>query len=66
MPNRVKILKEKFSQSVGLPFAELLPESEINESIQELNIKYHQRIFSPVVTIWAFLSQVLDVDKSCQ
>ncbi|WP_422665659.1 IS4 family transposase [Anabaena sp. PCC 7938] len=66
MPNRVKILKEKFSQSVGLPFAELLPESVINESIQELNLKYHQRIFSPVVRIWAFLSQVLDVDKSCQ
>jgi len=29
-------------------------------------IKYRQRLFDPFVTIWVFLSQVLDPDKSCQ
>lgn len=63
--NRVKILKEKFSTSLGLPFEEILPESTIVQVINELNIKYRRRLFDPIVTVWAFLSQVLDVDKSC-
>ena len=65
VPNRVKILKEKFSQSLGLPFRELLPEPIIGQVIDELNIKYRRRLFDPFVTIWVFLSQILDVDKSC-
>lgn len=65
MPNRVKILKDKFKQSLGLPFQELLPESEIQKVIDKLQIKYRCRLFDPFVTLWAFLSQVLDVDKSC-
>jgi hypothetical protein len=52
-------------QSVGLPFRDLLAESTIKEAIDELKIKYYRRLFDPFVTIWAFLSQVLDTDKSC-
>lgn len=65
MTNRVKILKEKFNQSLGLAFRELLPESVIEQAIDELKIKYRRRLFDPFVTLWVFLSQVLDVDKSC-
>lgn len=65
MTNRVKILKEKIAQSLGLPFQNLLPESAIQQVIDELKIKYCCRLFDPFVTLWAFLSQVLDVDKSC-
>ncbi len=65
MTNRVKILKQKFTQSLGLPFEELLPESAIIQFIEELKIKYRCRLFNPFVTLWAFLSQVLDADKSC-
>jgi hypothetical protein len=62
---RVQILKEKFSQSLGLPFKELLPESVIRLAISELKIKYKKRLFDPLITLWAFLSQVLDTDKTC-
>lgn len=65
MTLRVQILKDKFNQSLGLPFKELLPESAINQAISELKIKYKKRLFDPVVTLWAFLSQVLDTDKTC-
>lgn len=65
MPKRVQILKHKFSTSIGLPFKDLLPEAVISEIINELKIKYRCRLFDPIVTLWAFLSQVLDVDKSC-
>ncbi|MBN3926209.1 IS4 family transposase [Nostoc sp. NMS4] len=65
MTLRVQILKQTFSQSLGLPFKELLPESVIEQALTELKIKYYQRLFDPIVTLWAFLSQVLDTDKSC-
>ncbi len=63
--NRVEILKQKFTQSIGLPFQEILPESAIGAVIDELKIKYRCRVFDPFVTSWAFLSQVLDIDRSC-
>ncbi|EKF04507.1 putative transposase [Tolypothrix sp. PCC 7601] len=59
------ILKDKFNQSLGLPFKELLPYSVIEKVLGELKIKYKKRLFDPIVTLWAFLSQVLDTDKSC-
>ncbi|BAY81462.1 putative transposase, IS4 family [Calothrix parasitica NIES-267] len=65
MTLRVKILKDKFNQSLGLPFKELLPSSIIEQAIEELKIKYKKRLFDPFITLWAFLSQVLDTDKSC-
>ena len=66
MTLRVKILKDKFNQSLGLPFKELLPSSIIEQAMEELKIKHKKRLFDPFVTLWAFLSQVLDTDKSCQ
>ena len=65
MTLQVQILKDKFNQSLGLPFKELLPESVIEQTIKELKIKYKKRLFDPFVTLWVFLSQVLDSDKSC-
>ena len=50
---------------MGLPFKELLPTSVIEQAMKEVNIRYYRRLFDPIVTLWAFLSQVLDTDKSC-
>jgi len=66
MPNRVQILKQKFAQSVGLPFREILPESSIQSALAAEKITCRRRLFDPFVTIWVFLSQVLDTDKSCR
>ena len=65
VPNRVKILKHKFTQSLGLPFRDLLSEATIQQAMDEIKIKYRRRLFDPFVTLWVFLSQVLDLDKSC-
>ncbi len=54
--SRVQILVDKYSSSMGLPFQKLLPESFLADALDEEKIKYRQRIFSPIVTIWPFLS----------
>lgn len=66
MPNRVEILKQKFANSIGLPFRDVLPESTIIEALEAEKVEYRNRLFNPIVTLWAFLSQVLDSDKSLQ
>lgn len=63
--NQVQTLKQKFINSLGLPFRDLLPESTIIEVLAAEKITYRRRLFDPFVTLWAFLSQVLEQDKSC-
>jgi Insertion element 4 transposase N-terminal len=64
MTNRAEILKQKFKNSVGLPFQELLGQNFIEQILKEQGVNYRNSIYTPVVTIWAWLSQVLDNDKS--
>lgn len=65
MAKKIEILKQKFINGVGLPFRELLSESRIMEALKAEKITYRNRLFNPIITLWAFLSQVLDPDKSC-
>ncbi len=63
-PIASKFSLQKFANSVGLPFEELLPEGSITEALEAEKVKYRNRMFNPIVTLWAFLSQVLDTEKS--
>ena len=64
--NKVRQLRQKFSQSVGLPIKDALPESTIEQIITAEGYKYRQCFFDPILSIWAFLSQTLDTDRSCR
>jgi hypothetical protein len=64
--NSVAILRQKLSQSIGLPFASILPQATFEQVLKEEKITYRKRLFCPIVTLWAWLSQVLDPDKSCK
>jgi hypothetical protein len=64
MLNRGEILKQHFNQSIGLPWQEILPESRIEEILVDENIQYRNCVYTPIVTQWALISQVLDPDKS--
>jgi hypothetical protein len=48
----------------GLPLSEYLPASLIGEALRAVGGIFRERIFSPAVTLWAFLGQVLDPDHS--
>lgn len=62
--NHVKSVVKELQSSNDLPFVNVLPEESINEKINELD--YRDRIFSPDLTIFAFLAQVTGADQSCQ
>ena len=64
MSNRAEILKQRYQQSVGLPFAQVLSEREIAKVLEEQGVSYRQVLYTPMVVVWAWISQVLDEDKS--
>ena len=50
----------------GLPFADILTEASIRDVLNEHGVQFRDRVFTPVTTIWGFLSQVLSEDHSCR
>src|SRR4051795_11119530 len=59
-------LRARFARNEGLPFADVLTEARIRDSLDEHGVRYRDRVFDPVTTLWGFLSQVLSEDHSCR
>ena len=59
-------VRSRFARNGGLPFADILTEVNILYVLNEHGIQFLDRVFSPVTTIWGFLSQVLSEDHSCR
>ena len=59
-------LRARFARNDGLPFAEVLTGPRIRAALDEHGVRYRDRVFDPVTTIWGFLSQVLSDDHSCR
>lgn len=49
----------------GLAFAGVLTAEMVNEAARRFGASFRDRIYSPAVTLWAFLAQVLGADPSC-
>jgi hypothetical protein len=64
--NHVRSLRQKLSNQMGLPFQDILPANQVAEAIEAEKIKFRDCLFTPWVTLWAFLAQVLDADRSCR
>src|SRR6266566_5932771 len=62
----LEAVRARFARNTGLPFANVLTEANILDVLNDHGIKYRDRVFSPVTTIWGFLSQVLSEDHSCR
>jgi len=59
-------IRQELQQRPGLPFSDYLPTSLIHDAARRVGCFFRERIFTPAVTLWTFLSQVLDVDHSCR
>jgi hypothetical protein len=62
----LETVRARFGRNTGLPFANVLTEANILDVLNDHGIKYRDRVFNPVTTIWGFLSQVLSEDHSCR
>jgi len=63
---QVRFLQRQFLQDGELPFTDALCEGTITQALKALDVVWLERIYSPLVTLWVFLSQVLSQDHSCR
>jgi hypothetical protein len=64
--DRVGHAARRLAETEQLPFQDLLSADLVNDLLDELNVSYRDGIYTPQVTLWAFLSQVLGADHSCR
>jgi putative transposase len=50
----------------GLFFSEQLSPESVRSACEKLQHEFRERVFSPAVTLWVFLAQVLSGDHSCR
>ena len=67
---RFRLVLASFLQRPGLPFADSLPEEAIQKAFDEEQASFadeQNAVYTPAITLWAFLSQVLfkDEQRSC-
>jgi putative transposase len=62
IPPRFQLVLSSFLQHDGLPFADALPEEQIQRAFDDADATFaddEEDVYTPAVTLWAFLSQVL-------
>ena len=59
-------LRARFARNDGLPFGDVLTGPRIRRALGEHGVRYRDRVFDPVTTLWGFLSQVRSDDHSCR
>ena len=70
LPHRFRLVPSSFLQHDGLPFTDVLDERRFQEAFDEHQAPFAQdedAVYTPPITLWAFLSQVLckDEQRSC-
>ncbi len=70
LTRRFQLVLSSFMQTTGLAFANVLSEAQIEQGFAQEGVSFAEGeddVFTPAVTLWAFLSQVLhkDEQRSC-
>ncbi len=66
-PSFATVLRS-FGSAEGLPFADVLTEDDIEQACKDEKVSFgggQHDVYTPAVTLWAFLSQCLSASKSC-
>lgn len=64
--HQVRFLRRQFLQDGDLPFSNVLSEEVIERALTAIGVYWMDRVYSPLVTLWVFLGQVLSADHSCR
>lgn len=62
--SQVDSLLRQFANAPGLPFAEVLRAEQVEQVLRQENVTFAERLYTPLVTLWVWLTQVIDPDHS--
>jgi hypothetical protein len=63
---RIKKRRYHILENQDLCFRDLLPKKDVEKVIQQHHVHFRERLYTPLITIWTFLYQVLASDQSCR
>ncbi len=63
---QVSFLRRQFLQDGDLPLSNILSEEVVAQALTAISACWLDRIYTPLVTLWMFLGQVLSQDHSCR
>ena len=62
----VRFLQRQFLQEGELPFTDVLTLKTISQALTSAEVVWNDCIYTPLLTLWVFLRQVLSDDHSCR
>jgi hypothetical protein len=62
---QINSLRTQFSKAPGLPFSQLLDAGLVQQALDKEGVRFRERLYTPLVSLWVFLSQVLDPIPCC-
>ena len=63
---RAQKCRQDLVEKSDLCFTVLLPQQQVEAAIKKHQVRFRQCLYTPLVTIWTFLYQVLAADQSCR
>ena len=63
---QIRFLRRQLLQDGELPFSEVRSEEIIEKARTAVSFVWNDRIYTPIVTLWVFLGQVMSADHSCR
>jgi hypothetical protein len=62
---QINSARQRLAAEPGLPFSQLLDAQVVKDALAESGVSFRDRLYTPCMTLWIFLSQVLDPMQCC-
>jgi hypothetical protein len=66
LTSQVRRCRRQVVEDQDLCFTRLLPKEQIEAALERHQVHYRERLYTPLLTLWTFLYQVLASDQSCR
>src|SRR5262245_51648893 len=63
---QIEAPRTRLARADGLAFADILPADRVAAALRAEGVGWRHKVFTPVVTLWAFLAQVVGTDRCCR
>jgi len=63
---QLQFLQRQYVQDGEMPLNNMLSESLISQALSAIDGSWNDRIYTPLMTLWVFLQQVISADHSCR
>ena len=62
----IETLRARLAHPDGAAFADVLPADRVEGALRAESVGWRHKVFTPLVTLWAFLAQVVSPDRCCR